>query len=187
MASQSHTDLIKSQSTTLSIDIPFIIRLFYDQQRSLEITHNPTNWRKYSYLFMNSVCSEGLVLLTHWCRVMHICVGTLTIIGWDNGLSPGRRQAIIWTNAEILLIRTLGTNFSDFLSEIGAFSFKKMHLKMSSGKWQPSCFGLNVLRPILLYPYGITKPCGWIKSQTPTVSIEILLVIWMFSDQQTSP
>ena len=37
-------------------------------------------------------------------RVTHICVDNLTIIGSDNGLSPGRRQAIIWTNAEILLI-----------------------------------------------------------------------------------
>ena len=27
-------------------------------------------------------------------------------IGSDNGLSPDRRQAIIWTNADILLIRT---------------------------------------------------------------------------------
>ena len=48
----------------------------------------------------------------------------LTIIGSDNGLSPGRRQAIIWTNAGILLIRTLGTNFSEILTEIRAFSFK---------------------------------------------------------------
>ena len=32
--------------------------------------------------------------LTHWGRVTHICVGNLTIIGSDNGLSPGRRQAI---------------------------------------------------------------------------------------------
>ena len=39
----------------------------------------------------------------------YICVGKLTIIGSDNGLSPGRRQAIIWTNAGILLIGTLGT------------------------------------------------------------------------------
>ena len=29
-----------------------------------------------------------------------------TIIGSDNGLSPDRRQAIIWTKAGILLIRT---------------------------------------------------------------------------------
>ena len=48
---------------------------------------------------------------------MHIYVANLTIIGSDNGLSPGRRQAIIWTNAGILLIRTLGTNFSEILSE----------------------------------------------------------------------
>ena len=33
----------------------------------------------------------------------HICIGNLTIIASDNGLSPGRRQAITWTNAEILL------------------------------------------------------------------------------------
>ena len=30
----------------------------------------------------------------------------------DNGLSPGRCQAIIWTNAGKVLIKTLGTNFS---------------------------------------------------------------------------
>ena len=87
--------------------------------------------------------------LTHWGRVTHTCVSKLTIIGSDNGLLPGRHQAIIWTNAGILLIRTLGTNFSEILSKILAFSFKKMHLKMSSGKWRPSCLGLNVLRPLL--------------------------------------
>ena len=42
----------------------------------------------------------------------------LSIIGSDNGLSPGRRQAIIWTNAGILLIEPLGTNFSEILIEI---------------------------------------------------------------------
>ena len=60
--------------------------------------------------------------LTHWGRVTHICVSKLTIIGSDNGLSPGRRQAIIWTNAGILLIRTLGTNFSEILKQ-NSFSF----------------------------------------------------------------
>ena len=34
----------------------------------------------------------------------HLCVGNLTIVGSDNGLSPGRRKAIIWTNAGILSI-----------------------------------------------------------------------------------
>ena len=77
------------------------------------------------------------VSLTHWGRVTHICVGNLTIIGSDNGLSPGRRQAITWTNVGILLIRPLGTNFSEILIGIQTFSFKKMHLKMSSAKWRP--------------------------------------------------
>ena len=40
-----------------------------------------------------------------------------------------RRQAIIWTNAGILLIGTLGTNFGEILSEIHTFSFKKIRLK----------------------------------------------------------
>ena len=53
--------------------------------------------------------------LTHWGRVMHICVGKLALIGSDNGLSPRRRQAIIWTNAGITLIGPLGTNFSENL------------------------------------------------------------------------
>ena len=58
----------------------------------------------------------------------------LTTIGSDNGLSPRRRQAIIWTNGGVLLIEPLGRNFSDFLIAIDTFSFKKMHLKISSEK-----------------------------------------------------
>ena len=84
-------------------------------------------------------------VLTHWGRVTHICLNKVTIIGSDNGLSPGQRQAIIWTNDGILLIRTFQTHFSEIVSEIHTFSFKKMHFKMSSGKWRPSCLGLNVL------------------------------------------
>ena len=88
---------------------------------------------------------ESLVYLTHWGRATHICVGKLTTIGSDNGLSPGRRQAIIRTIAGILSIGPLGTNISEILIGIQAFSFKKMHLKMASAKWRPSCLGLNVL------------------------------------------
>ena len=88
---------------------------------------------------------SGWVFLTHLGRVTHICVTKLTIIGSDNGLSPGRRQAIIWTNAGILLIGALGTNVSEILTKIYTFPLKKMHLKMSSGKRRPSCLGLSVL------------------------------------------
>ena len=75
----------------------------------------------------------------------HICVGKLTIIGPDNGLSPCRHQAIIWTNAGILLIGPLGTNFSENLIEIQTFHSRKCPWKMSSAKWCPFCLGLNVL------------------------------------------
>ena len=94
--------------------------------------------------------SRYSIHLTHWGRVTHtcICVGKLTIIGSDNGLSPDRRQAIIWTNAGKLLIGPLGTNFNENLIGIQTFSFYKMHFKMSSAKWRPFCLGLNVLNGI---------------------------------------
>ena len=87
-----------------------------------------------------------ITFVTHWSRVTHIWVGNLIIIGLDNGLSPGRRQAIIWTNAGTLLIGPLGTNFSEILIGIQTFSFKKMHLKMSSVKWRLFGLGLNELK-----------------------------------------
>ena len=67
----------------------------------------------------------------------YIYVSKLTIIGSDNGLSPGRRQVIIWTNAGILVIRSVGTNFIEILSDVHTFSFKKKHLKISSAKCWP--------------------------------------------------
>ena len=83
--------------------------------------------------------------LTHWGQVTHICGSRLTITGSDIGLSPGRRQAIIWTNAGILLIGTLEINFSEILIEIHPLSLKKMRLNVSSAKWRPFCLGLDVL------------------------------------------
>ena len=70
---------------------------------------------------------------------IYICISKPIIIGSDNGLSPDRRQAIIWTNAGILLIVSLGTNFSEILIEIHTFSFRKMHFKLSSAEWRPFC------------------------------------------------
>ena len=85
-------------------------------------------------------------ILTQWGRATHICISKLTIIGSGNDLSPSRLQTIIWTNAGILLIGTLGTNFREILSEIHTFSLKKIRFKTSSAKWRPFCLGLNVLR-----------------------------------------
>ena len=78
----------------------------------------------------------------------HLCISILSIIGSDNGLSPGQRQAIIWTNAGMLLIEPSGTNFNEILIKIITFSFKKMHLKMQSAKWRPFCLGLYVLKAL---------------------------------------
>ena len=83
--------------------------------------------------YINIIICTISARLTHWGRVTHICVSNLTSIGSVNGLPPDRRQAITWTNAGILLIGPLGTNFSE------------MRLKVSSAKWRPFCLGLNVL------------------------------------------
>ena len=99
---------------------------------------------------------------TQWGRVTHIYVSKLTIIGSYNGLSPGRCQAIIWTNAGILLIGQLRRNFSTILIKIQASSFK--NLKTPSGKCRPFCPGLNVLSNWYgtksLYPYLDSKVHG---------------------------
>ena len=65
---------------------------------------------------------------TQWGRETHTCVSKLTIIGSDNGWSV---PAFIWSNAGILLIRTIVTNFSEILSAIHINSLKciwKCHL-----------------------------------------------------------
>ena len=76
----------------------------------------------------------------------HICVtwpqwvnqlllyGIRPTMGSDNGMSPGQCKVIIWTNAWILLIVPLGTSFNEILIKTHTFSFKRIYLKMSSGK-----------------------------------------------------
>ena len=114
--------------------------------------------------------SSGERSFTHQGRVTHICVSNLTIIGSDNGLSPGWRHAIIRTNAGILLIGPLETNFNEILIKIYIFWFKKMHLKMSSWKWRPFCLGLNVLIAVVLVSDGILS-AGLTAGTSGTASI----------------
>ena len=86
----------------------------------IQFCHHGERWRKeifeifetlpfHSFNGNNAVdefinTRRKLVNLTHWGRVTHICVNGLATIGSDNGLSPGRRQAIIWNNAGLLLM-----------------------------------------------------------------------------------
>ena len=107
----------------------------------------------------------------------HICVSKLTIISSDNGLSPDQHQAIIWSNDEILLIGPLGTNFNEILIGSQTFSLKKMHLKMSSGKWRPFCLSLNVLTYFTSRPYVL-----WVESHL--ISTANLLVAGLLLDHK---
>ena len=101
--------------------------------------------RQHKALSLEKYLLSDLSILTHWGRATHICVNKLTTMASNNGLSPGRHQAIIWNNAGILSFGLLGTNFTENLIEILTFSFKKMRSKVSSAKWRPFCLGLNVL------------------------------------------
>ena len=91
--------------------------------------------------------SASLNELTHLplCRI-YASVNWVSISS-DNGLSPDRRQAIIWTNAGILITGPLGTNFNEIQLKIQKFSIIKMHFTMLSGKWRPFCPGEDGLRP----------------------------------------
>ena len=94
---------------------------------------NITHWNSKLYL----LCISSF--LTQWGRVTRMCYSKLTSTGSDNGLTPGRRQAIIWTNNGILLIRSLGTNSVKFSSK-----FQTFFHSISSGNLRPFCLGLNV-------------------------------------------
>ena len=83
------------------------------------------SWKTRTYLSETFNAMPADKLVAQGARVLATMVLTKAIIGSDNGLSPNRRQAIIWTNAGIVLIRPLGTNFSPILIEIHTFSFKK--------------------------------------------------------------
>ena len=89
--------------------------------------------------------------LSHWGRATHICVGKLTTIRSDNGLSPGRRQAIIWTIAGIWLIGPLETNFSEILIRIQTFSFKRRHFENVVCEMAPICLSHNVLNQVIVW------------------------------------
>ena len=67
----------------------------------------------------------------------HGCTGDWLIHCW--------RQAIIWTNAGILLIGALGTNQWNLNQNWCIFFQGNPFEKMSSGKWRPFCLGLSVL------------------------------------------
>ena len=156
---------------------PFYIYTFY-QTISEGVSH-VTILEKFQNLNFNNLssfvtltlsCVHVMWMLTHWGRVTHICVSKLTIIGSDNGLSPGRRQAIIWTNAGILLIGPLGTNFSEIFNWnsnifIEDNTFENVVCEMLLISSRPQCVKVDVwcgfkLQPLLIF-HDDTSRCSF--------------------------
>ena len=108
------------------------------------VAFNWGNFKGKAKIKLFNICLK-IAHLTNWGRVTHICIGELTIIGSDNGLSPGWRQSIIWTNAGIFLIWPMGTNFSEILIEINTFFIQENAFENVVWKMAAICLGLNVL------------------------------------------
>ena len=151
------------KSTVLEIYHRYANIYIYYRNKFIWIMRN-FNW----FVFLSSYMAQLfeifprlLCKLTHWGRVTHICVDNLTNIVSDNGWSPSRCQAIIWTNAGILLIWPIGTYFNEILIEIHGISFTNINLKISPGKCRPFCLGLNVLIPWLLITWQRLQPYCW--------------------------
>ena len=130
-----------------------------------------TIWPVRNNLQANKITQD--LHLTYWGQVTHICISRLTIIA-DNGLSPGQHQAITWTNAGKLLIGPSGTNFSEILVKINTFSFRKMRLKMSSGKRQQFC--VKVTFRDILYRKSTQKASTYNNSN---VNHTTIIVEWV--------
>ena len=122
----------------------------------------------------------------------YICVSKLTSIGSDNGLSPGRRETIIWTNARILLIRTLRKNFNEIVNEIHIFiqenAFESIICEMAV-----ICFCLNMLTPkhtnamsilshhfcrwrIIIFPFQSITIHFFVTDQAPIICYTICIL-----------
>ena len=125
----------------------------------------------------NHICTNKMCYLTHWIRVTHICVSKQTRIGSNNGLSPGWRQAIIWTNAGILFIGPLRTNFNEISIEIHILprpqcdkhSFKALILG-------PVTDAIYVEATLLLFTFLLPFFLQWnLENYELTVSARILM------------
>ena len=100
-----------TRPVTRNFDVFFDLRL--DKRLRINNCEAGDLWRRRAHYGVTVMRNSAPLELAHWGRMTHICVGKLTIYSSYNGLSPGRRQAIIWTNAGILLIVSFGMNFGE--------------------------------------------------------------------------
>ena len=116
---------------------------FTGTEGNIKIGPVPVNNPK-RYWYTNHV--NGLI---NWGRVTHICVSKINhhwsrewFVAWS---APSHYLNQCWIIVHWNLKNKLQWN----LNKICTFTFKKMHLKMSSVKWRPFCLGLNMLRTII--------------------------------------
>ena len=91
-----------------------------------------------------------------WCRI-YVSVNWASI-GSGYGLPPVRRQAITWTNADLLSIGPLGTNCSEVWIKVQNLLFIKMYVKMSSAEWLSCCSGGDELTDVLKFIFHLSWP-----------------------------
>ena len=111
----------------------------------------------YLTFHLNLPGTSELTLLPLYASVNQVSIGS------DNGLSPIRRQAIIWTNAGLLSVESLGTIFSEILTRYKTFHSRKCiwkcHLWKGGLFVQGEMSVFVFLQPLCLMPY--TKPIQW--------------------------
>ena len=109
-------------------------------------------YNKYDFMDQVNLSQNGQLDLTGSCKTLgitsfrcsdadHMGSCSWVNIGSGNGLSPVRRQAITWTNTDLLFVGHIGTNISEIWIKKQIFSFNKMHLKTSSIKCPTFCPG----------------------------------------------
>ena len=96
----------------------------------------PLSW-KYKNSFLHITTRVWVNFHIHISPVNQVSIGS------DNGLSPIRLEAVIWTSAGLLSIGPVGRNFSEILTKIQNFSVTKIHLKIPFAKWRPFYAGGN--------------------------------------------
>ena len=114
-----------------------------------------------------------------------------SIIALDNGLSPVRRQAIIWTNTGILSIGPLGTKFSEILYDILIFRkdfLDKVLFSIPGPFWYQGLLDIEawiihyfhifqwyvITHPYLSFSSGLNKPKlvhGWVITSHSSIHI----------------
>ena len=118
------------------------VRKNVSMSKTLKYCHKHTHIVNFSYI------------LTHWGRVMHICISELNIIGSDNGLALTRH---FWTNAGILLIWPLGTDFSEMLIKIHIFFIQANAWEIVICEVRAICLSLDVLKELMNSSFAL---CG---------------------------